>query len=175
MSTQAASMHFNFNRGTVLRFGAYLGLWIILTEFSVTNFAVGLLTAAWATWISVRLLPVSNSQFSPTALMRFAMRLPWQSLVAGADVARRALDPRMPLQPGFITYDTRLESGPGRDAFLALMSLQPGTLPVGIGDSNALLIHCLDTSQPVAANLAAEEALYAQITGGGRRRPIRND
>ena len=105
MSTLAASMHSIFNQGTLPRFGAYLALWIILIEFSVTNFAVGLLAAAWATWISVRLLPVSNRQFSPTALVRFAMRIPWQSLVAGADVARRALDPRMPLQPGFITYD----------------------------------------------------------------------
>jgi multicomponent Na+:H+ antiporter subunit E len=174
MSTLTASMNSIFNIGTVPRFGAYLALWIILIEFSVTNLAVGLLAAAWATWVSVRLLPVSNRQFSPTALGRFAMRLPWQSLVAGADVARRALDPRMPLQPGFITYATQLERGPGRDAFLALMSLQPGTLPVS-GDSDALLIHCLDTSQPVAAQLAAEEALFAQITGGGRTRPARND
>jgi multicomponent Na+:H+ antiporter subunit E len=175
MSTLAASMHSVFNKGTLPRFGVYLALWIILIEFSVTNFAVGLLAAAWAAWISLRLLPVSNRQVSPTALVRFAMRIPWQSLVAGADVARRALDPRMPLQPGFITYATRLESGPGRDAFRALMSLQPGTLPVGTGDFDALLIHCLDTSQPVAANLAAEEALFAQITGGGRTGPIRND
>jgi multicomponent Na+:H+ antiporter subunit E len=175
MSTLAASMRSIFNRGTLPRFGAYLALWIVLIEFSVTNFAVGLLAATCATWISVGLLPVSNSQVSPAALVRFAMRLPWQSLVAGADVARRALDPRMPLQPGFITYATRLESGPGRDAFRALMSLQPGTLPAGTGDSDALLIHCLDTSQPVAVNIAAEEALFAQITGGGRKRPIRND
>ena len=174
MSTLAASMHSIFNLGTVPRFGAYFALWIILIEFSATNLAVGLLAAAWATWVSVRLLPISNRHFSPTALGRFAMRLPWQSLVAGADVARRALDPRMPLQPGFITYATHLERGPGRDAFLALMSFQPGTLPVS-GDSDALLIHCLDTSQPVAAQLAAEEALFAQITGGGRTRPARND
>ena len=175
MSTLAASMHSIFNHGTLPRFGAYLALWIVLIEFSATNFAVGLLAAAWATWISVRLLPISDRQVSPAALVRFAIRLPWQSLVAGTDVARRALDPRMPLQPGFITYATRLERGPGRDAFRALMSLQPGTLPVGVDNSHALLIHCLDTSQPVAANLAAEEAMFARIAGGGRTRPARND
>jgi hypothetical protein len=48
-------------------------------------------------------------------------------------------------------------------------------LPVGVDNSHALLIHCLDTSQPVAANLAAEEAMFARIAGGGRTRPARND
>jgi multicomponent Na+:H+ antiporter subunit E len=175
MSTLAASTHSIFNPRSLPRFGAYLALWIILIGFSVTNFAVGLLAAAWATWISVLLLPISNRQVSPTALARFAVRLPWQSLVAGADVARRALDPRMPLQPGFITYGTQLESGPGRNAFRAVMSLQPGTLPVSVGDSDPLLIHCLDTSQPIAAQLAAEETLFAQVTGGGRTSATSND
>jgi multicomponent Na+:H+ antiporter subunit E len=175
MSTLAASIHSIFDRSAVPRFAAYLVLWIILIGFSVTNFAVGLVAAACATWVSLTLLPMSNRPVSLTALARFAMRLPWQSLVAGADVARRALDPRMPLQPGFITYVTRLESGPARSAFRALMSLQPGTLPVSISDTGSLLIHCLDTSQPVAVQLAAEEALFAQITGGGRIRPAPND
>lgn len=167
-------MHSVFSLGTVFRFGAYLALWIILIGFSVTNFAVGLLTAAWATWISVLLLPVADRQVSAIALARLAMRLPWQSLVAGADVARRALDPRMPLQPGFITYATGLEGGPGRNAFRALLSLQPGTLPVSVDESGDLLIHCLDTSQPVAAQLSMEEERFAQVTRGGRRGPTRN-
>lgn len=174
MSTQAASMHSVFSLGTVFRFGAYLGLWIILIGCSVTNFAVGLLAAAWATWISVLLLPVGDRQVSATALARLAMRLPWQSLVAGADVARRAFDPRLPLQPGLITYATGLESGPGRNAFRALLSLQPGTVPVSVQESGDLLIHCLDTNQPVAVQLSLEEALFAQVTRVGRRSPTRN-
>lgn len=175
MSKLAVFDRFIFDPGTFFRFGAYLTLWIILIEFSVANLAIGLLAAAWATWISVCLLPVSNRQVSPAALIRFAMRLPWQGLVAGADVARRALDPRMPLHPGFVTHVTQLEGGPRRHVFRALMSLQPGTLPVSVCDSDALLIHCLDTRKPVAAQLAEEEALFARITGGGRTRSTSHD
>lgn len=174
MSTHGASMHSVLSLGIVFRFGAYLALWIILIGLSVTNFAVGLLTAALAAWISVLLLPVGDRQVSATALARIAVRLPWQSLVAGADVARRALDPRMPLQPGIITYATGLESGPGRNAFRALLSLQPGTLPVSARASGDVLIHCLDTSQPVAAQLSIEEERFAQVTRGGRRSPSDN-
>ena len=42
----------------------------------------------------------------------------------------------------------------------------PGTLPTGTDEQGALLVHCLDTSQPVAANLAAEERLFIRAFGG---------
>lgn len=171
MSRQAAAM---LSPSIIFRFGTYLALWIILIGFSLPNLAIGLLTAACTTWISVSLFPVTNRRISPIALVRLAMRLPWQSLVAGADVARRALDPRMPLQPGFITYATALDGGPRRNVFRALISLQPGTLPVSVEETGDMLIHCLDTSQPIAVQLAAEEALFVQVTGGGRRRPVYN-
>ncbi len=168
MSAHGAPVSSRIPLGAFRRFGAYLVLWHILIGFSLTDFAAGILAAACATFVSLMLLPVSGQKFSPAGLARLAIRLPWQSLVAGADVARRALDPRLPLRPGFITYTTRLPIGPGRDAFCALTSLQPGTLPVYSGQPGDLLIHCLDTSQPVAAQLAGEEVLFAQVIRSGR-------
>ena len=44
-------------------------------------------------------------------------------LVAGADVARRALDPALPLRPGFVAYSTDLPKGTAQDAFAALAAL----------------------------------------------------
>ena len=87
-------------------------------------------------------------------------------MLAGADVARRALDPKLPLDPGFMRYPSGLPPGTARNAFTALMSLLPGTVPVGSDQNGALVIHCLDVRQPVAAQLAAEEALLVRIIGG---------
>ena len=56
--------------------------------------------------------------------------------------------------------------GGKRSAFCALSSLMPGTLPTGTDEQGALLVHCLDMSQPVAANLAAEERLFIRAFGG---------
>jgi multicomponent Na+:H+ antiporter subunit E len=64
--------------------------------------------------------------------------------MAGVDVARRALDPRLPLRPGFVTYAPRLPPGGARDAFCALASLMPGTLPADTNEDGTLLVHCLD-------------------------------
>jgi multicomponent Na+:H+ antiporter subunit E len=73
----------------------------------------------------------------------------------------------MNLQPGFVCYPTRLPPGPGRDAFRALVSLQPGTLPVSTAPDGDILVHCLDTREPVAGQLDAEERLFTQLVGGG--------
>jgi multicomponent Na+:H+ antiporter subunit E len=42
----------------------------------------------------------------------------------------------------------------------------PGTPTTGTNEQGAVLVHCLDTSQPVAANLAAEEQLFIRAFGG---------
>jgi hypothetical protein len=39
------------------------------------------------------------------------------------------------------------------------------TLPTGTGDNGALLVHCLDVDQPIAANLAAEESVFIRALG----------
>ena len=62
------------------------------------------------------------------------------------------------LRPGFVRYETRLASAGRQSAFCALSSLMPGTLPTGSDETGALMIHCLDVEQLVAADLAVEEA-----------------
>jgi multicomponent Na+:H+ antiporter subunit E len=58
-----------------------------------------------------------------------------------------------------------LPAGTARDGFCAWVSLLPGTLPMGEQADGTLLIHCLDTAQPIAAQLAAEEARYISAIG----------
>jgi multicomponent Na+:H+ antiporter subunit E len=53
--------------------------------------------------------------------------------------------------------------------FTALMSLLPGTVPTGSAERGDLLIHCLDVGQPVAAQLAEEEALFARVAEDSHR------
>lgn len=167
MTTHEASAHFVFGRGTLRRFLAYLVLWLALTGLAGIDLVIGLAAAAGATWVSVLLLPVNGGRLSLAALARLVVRLLWQSLIAGIDVARRALDPRLPLRPGVITYSTGLAEGPARNAFRALTSLLPGTLAVSIAEAGDLLIHCLDTEQPVSAQLAKEEAHFVELVRPG--------
>jgi multicomponent Na+:H+ antiporter subunit E len=158
------------------RGAGFFGFWLLLarpgtdapsTPDLAADLVVGLLAAAAATWVSLRLLPPARKGLRFGALARFAVHFLRQSMVAGVDVARRAFDPRLPLNPGYLAYPVRLAPGTGRAAFGAVTSLMPGTLPVGTAADGALIYHCLDVDQPVAAGLARDEALLARVRGGG--------
>ena len=153
----------------VLRAVAFFALWLILVGGpDPADRPAGIVAVVAATWASLRLLPPGRVRFSPMALARLLWRFARQSIVAGADVAWRALDPRLPLRPGFVIHPPQLPPGPGLNAFCALTSLAPGTLPAGANDSGAILVHCLDVGQPIALHLAADEELFMRMLGQRR-------
>jgi multicomponent Na+:H+ antiporter subunit E len=156
------------SRPPVVRALSFLVLWMILTGGSPADLGAGAVAALAATWASLRLLPPGTSRLRPIALARLALRFLRQSVAAGVDVARRALDPRLPLYPGFVVYPVSLPPGPGQNMFTTLMSLVPGTVPTGPGERGGILVHCLDTEQPVAAQLAEEEEMFARVIGEAR-------
>lgn len=155
-------------RAAILRGAGFLAFWVVLIGPGAGDLLVGLITAAAATWVSLRLLPAGAARLHPTALPALVLRFAWQSVVAGWDVARRVLDPRLPVRPGFAVYPVGFPPGPARNLFTTLTSLLPGTVPAG-DEGGALLYHCLDVEQPVAAQLAEEEAALSRALGGSRR------
>jgi multicomponent Na+:H+ antiporter subunit E len=140
----------------------FFGFWLILSEFSAVDVLVGALAALIAALVSRRLMPPGRWTLRPVVLAGLAVRFLRQSIWAGIDVAWRALDPRLPLRPGFVSYRPQLPPGPARNAFLTMMSLLPGTLPCGPDEEGGLAVHCLDVSQPVVEQLAVEETAFSR-------------
>jgi multicomponent Na+:H+ antiporter subunit E len=153
----------------ISRTAGFFGFWLVLTGADAADLAAGSIAAVAATWTSLRLMPAQQWRLRPIKLAGLVLHFLRQSIAAGTDVALRALDPRLPLRPGFVVYQARLPPGTKRDAFCAIMSLLPGTLPCGPAEGNGLTIHCLDVTQPVVEQLAAEEALCMQTLGGAQR------
>ena len=149
----------------IFRAAGFFGFWLVLTDAESSDLGAGLAAALAATWASLHLMPAGQRNIRPIKLAKFVFHFFHQSIVAGTDVAFQALDPRLPLRQGFLVYRAHLPRGARRNAFCAIMSLLPGTLPCG-AEGDDLIIHCLDITQPVAEQLAAEEALYMQTTGG---------
>jgi multicomponent Na+:H+ antiporter subunit E len=154
MSVRASLM-----RALVSRFAIFLATWLMIATWELSDLPTDILASALALWISLRLMPPTavSPSFVPSA--RLALRLLVFSIVAGVDVARRALLPRVDLNPGFVGVALTLEPGASRNAFLIYQSLQPGTLPTG-AEGDRLQVHCLDISQPVVETVAADEALF---------------
>lgn len=149
----------------IARAAGFFGFWLVLTGLDPVDAAVGLAAAAIATWTSLRLLPTGEWRLRPIATAKYVLRFMHQSVAAGIDVAWRALDPRAPLRPGFILYQPGLPPGPARTAFCTITSLLPGSLPSGKDATGAIVVHCIDARQPVAAQMAAEEARLIEAFG----------
>jgi len=148
------------SRNIVRRATGLLVLWLVLIGMDPVHLPVGLAVAAAATAVSFRLRPTSAPRFRALATPGIALRLARQTVVAGIDVAWRALTPVPAVRPGLVSHRLRLPPGAARDTFCALMSLLPGTVPAGLDACDELLVHCLDVGQPVAAQLTADEARF---------------
>jgi multicomponent Na+:H+ antiporter subunit E len=148
----------------ISRASIFVAIWLALTGAAPADLPAGAATVIAATWVSLRLLPPGASRPSLVALAGLFLRFLKQSVVAGVDVAWRALDPRLPLRPGFVTYPVGFPPGPARNVFTTLTSLLPGTVPAG-DENGQLVYHCLDVDQPIVSQLAAEEAALSQVLG----------
>lgn len=139
-------------------------LWIGISNGDAASWVVGLPTILLAT-LSFRLL--SPTQMTGVRLREFpsfTVWFLWHSLRGGIDVAGRAFQPRMPLNPGFIRYKlTITQEGPR--VFLAnCLSLLPGTLCVDI-EGDILLLHALDTDAAVLEETRKAEQQVAKLYG----------
>jgi multicomponent Na+:H+ antiporter subunit E len=151
----------------IARWLGFFGLWLAVSSIGFADLLVGAATAAAASWASLRLLPPAARWPQARASAELVARFLWQSALAGADVARRALAPAMPLRPGFLSCPLRLAPGPARSAFCAFSSLLPGTLVAGSERDGTLSVHCLDVGQDVPAQMRAEEAAFRAAAGIG--------
>jgi multicomponent Na+:H+ antiporter subunit E len=155
-------------KSAISRAAGFFVFWLVLTDADSSDLAAGSVATAAATWASLRLMPAEQWSLRPIKLAELVLHFLRQSIVAGTDVALLALSPRLRLRPGFVVYQAHLPPGTRRNAFSAIMSLLPGTLPCGAAEDDGLAIHCLDVTQPVVEQLAVEEALCSQTLWGTR-------
>ena len=147
-----------------VRFVFFLGVWLMIASWKAEDLPVGLVASALALWISLSLLPPTIVRPHFAALAKLSLRFLSSSIIAGVDVARRALLPRLDLRPGFVAVPLTLPPGADRNAFLVYQSLQPGTSPTS-AEGEMLQVHCLDISQPIAATIVADETLFKKAIG----------
>jgi multicomponent Na+:H+ antiporter subunit E len=152
--------------GTVVVRGiGLLAVWMLIAGASLSGLPAGIVAAAIAAWVSLILQQPGTDRIRFVPLIRLILRMLFESVLAGTDIARRVLDPRLPLNPGFIRHTPALAPGPPRAVFNTMTCLVPGTLSVGTAPDGALLVHSLDVAQYTAAGLARDEAALLNVLG----------
>lgn len=163
----AARQRYSPRVAAASRAAAFALLWVVLMpSANLGDIAVGLFASICACATSLWLQPPRQGHLRFFVLISLLPHFLYQSLLAGWDVARRAFDPRMPMQPGMVDCPLDLSPGLPRNTFATITSLLPGSVPCGDKDG-ALVYHCLDVSQPAVQQLKEEERLFARALVAG--------
>lgn len=139
----------------------YAALWLLLSN--VNGWSFGLVCALAATGLSLwlRLPPLGLRLFY---LPRFMFFFFFETLLGAWDVAKRALHPRLPLNPAWVTHSLTCPDPRVRLLLSAMVGLMPGTLSTHFDEEN-LYLHVLDLEQEWRRPIIAMEFHLARLLG----------
>ena len=141
-------------------------LWSIIAKGALSSWVVGLPCIVAAVVAYQRLRVDGKPALQIRLIPGFSVWFLWHSLRGGIDVAWRALQPKVQLQPGFLHYRLTLPPGPARLFLVNVVSLLPGTLSADI-EGDVLVLHALDTGSDVTTEVhEAETRVSALYTTG---------
>lgn len=123
------------------------GLWVAIAGTDRDELIAGFVTALLVSLLFARRLSVLGEiSLHPRSLIRIPVYLAvfLSELVKSAvDVARRVVNPSLPINPGIVKVRTRLKSRLGRIVLANSITLTPGTMTVETKDEY-FYIHWID-------------------------------
>ncbi len=127
--------------------------WIAFTlAFTVQEILGGLIVSFLVSLISSRFLIHEDPLylFNPSRLLGALAYIPLfirELVKANIDVAKRSLNPKLPINPGIVKVPTELKSEYGLAMLCNSITLTPGTISMDIveeGGKNQIYIHWID-------------------------------
>lgn len=146
----------------------FAGAWLALTRGDTSAWPLAALAVIAAVAASMAVMPPAGTPVRWRRTPGFLAFFLWQALLGGVDVARRALDPRLPIRPGFLRHASGLPHGAARLLLAWTVSLLPGTVSVEL-TPDGLEVHALDVGSGADERLAELEARIAVLFGAEDR------
>jgi multicomponent Na+:H+ antiporter subunit E len=133
-------------RYTLSLTGVLFGVWLLwsghFTGFLMTMGALSVVGVV----LTVRRMREVDHESAPLGItlraIRYAPWLLWQVVKANLDVARRILDPRLPIRPRLVRITASQRTDQGRVIYANSITLTPGTVTVAV-EGRELTVHAL--------------------------------
>lgn len=150
-------------------------IWLALSnELTLDSFLLGYIVAfAILYLVADRNIEINLAKLPGQLLATviYTIKLLWEILIASLDIARRVLDPRLPIEPDIIAVSVQ---DPTNNAFIAGLSMHaitvtPGEMVVGYDeDEGVMYVHVLNAAksrQTLDKDQASRLALIKRIMG----------
>jgi multicomponent Na+:H+ antiporter subunit E len=123
-------------------------IWLILTQsFNPQELFTGIIVSAIIALISPSIAGERVGNWFNIKryyyLVVYLFYFIWQMIKSNIDVAKRVINPKLPINPGIVKVKTKLKSRSGKLALANSITLTPGTLTVDVVDQD-LYIHWID-------------------------------
>lgn len=134
------------------------GLWFLLSgSFVALLLGLGFAAAVFVVAIALR-MNIIDRETHPihlhSAIVFYWAWLTWEIVKANIDVARRILDPRLPISPNLLRVKVTQKTDLGLVSYANSITLTPGTVCVGV-EEDSILVHAL--TREAAETLAKGE------------------
>jgi multicomponent Na+:H+ antiporter subunit E len=113
------------------------------SEEVITGLIVSLVIAFFTYDIFTQAGPKENILKRFAHLLIYLPIFIWEMIKANIDVARRVINPSLPINPGIVAIETDLKPETGKLFLANSITLTPGTLTIDVVD-NTLYIHWID-------------------------------
>lgn len=155
------------------RLGVLGLLWIALSgKIDPVHLGFGILSVALAVWmtrdlgiegtLTVRRRPIGHVR--PWAALRYPFWLLKEVAVANVQIAKLILDPRLPIDPVVVRFDSRLEASLAHVLLANSITLTPGTFTIDVRDG-VFTVHALTPEGGSATALGSMRGRVAEVFG----------
>lgn len=122
------------------------GLWFLLSgSFMALLLTLGFASSVFVVAITLR-MHIVDRETHPihlhSSIIFYWIWLTWQIIKANIDVARRVLDPRLPISPNLLRVKVSQKTDLGLVSYANSITLTPGTVCVGV-EEDSILVHAL--------------------------------
>ncbi len=120
-------------------------IWVGLTmSFDIQELTTGFIASFIIAMLYVKNYPSSdNFRFRPIAYIIYLFTFLKALVLANWDVARRVIDPKLPINPGIVAIKTDLKENYKKLMLANSITLTPGTITMDVRD-DTLFIHWID-------------------------------
>ena len=149
----------------ILKTAALFGMWIMLSaKFDPFHLVLGLLLSFLVAWINS-----GHSPFVPRFQLwgRILLFLPWlfvRIVQSSLHLTRLILDPRLPIHPRLIRYESKLQEPSAVVLLGNSITLTPGTITAEV-NGQVLLVHAMDEVSGEDVTSGRLESKIAQVFG----------